>query len=121
MQIQILPGGGESTLFKQFFCDWKAKYDTTGPGEAYTIGSIAVVEQIPFDATALHNNQAMAAQHNMVDDGSGEVKVGPMERSHASLWRPTVVAFSTVYIGVQLGGLFRGYFLPVRSPRSTRS
>uniref|UniRef100_A0A8C5CET0 Scinderin like a n=1 Tax=Gadus morhua TaxID=8049 RepID=A0A8C5CET0_GADMO len=78
-QIQILPGGGESTLFKQFFCDWKAKYDTTGPGEAYTIGSIAVVEQIPFDATALHNNQAMAAQHNMVDDGSGEVKIWRVE------------------------------------------
>ncbi|CAL8309489.1 unnamed protein product [Lota lota] len=80
-QIQILPAGGESTLFKQFFCNWKDKYDTTGPREAYVKGTIAKVEQIPFDATALHKNQAMAAQHSMVDDGSGEVKIWRVEAS----------------------------------------
>ena len=112
MQIQILPAGGENTLFKQFFSDWKAKYDTTGPGKAYTIGSIAVVEQIPFDATALHDNRAMAAQHNMVDDGSGEVQVGPM----GTLARVvngdpnSGPMLSTAYVAVEFPG---GYFLPM--------
>lgn len=70
-----MPGGGETTLFKQFFCDWKDKDQTTGPRQAYSIGSIARVEQVPFDASALHTNKTMAAQHGMVDDGSGNVQV----------------------------------------------
>ncbi|KAK0134783.1 Gelsolin [Merluccius polli] len=78
-QISILPAGAESTLFKQFFSDWKDKYDTVGPGQAYVLGTIAKVEQVPFDATSLHTNQAMAAQHGMVDDGSGGVKIWRVE------------------------------------------
>lgn len=74
-QIIVMPAGGESTLFKQFFPNWLDKDETTGPSKAYTIGSIANVEQIPFDASKLHNNKVMAAQHGMVDDGSGTVKV----------------------------------------------
>lgn len=75
LQIQVLPAGGETTLFKQFFSNWKDKDQTTGPSKAYTIGKIANVKQIPFDASTLHSNQSMAAQHNMVDDGSGKVQV----------------------------------------------
>uniref|UniRef100_A0AAQ4PIK9 Scinderin like a n=1 Tax=Gasterosteus aculeatus aculeatus TaxID=481459 RepID=A0AAQ4PIK9_GASAC len=75
-QIQILPAGGETTLFKQFFFNWLDKEETTGPSKAYTIGSIAKVKQIPFDASKLHSDDSMAAQHGMVDDGSGKVKVG---------------------------------------------
>lgn len=71
----MLPAGGETTLFKQFFSNWKDKHQTTGPGKAYTVGRIARVEQIPFDASSLHSNKAMAAQHGMVDDGSGKVEV----------------------------------------------
>lgn len=70
-----MPAGGETTLFKQFFSNWKDKDQTTGPGKAYTIGKIARVEQVPFDASSLHSNKAMAAQHGMVDDGSGKVQV----------------------------------------------
>lgn len=70
-----MPAGGETTLFKQFFSNWKDKDQTTGPSKAYTIGRIAHVEQIPFDASTLHSNKAMAAQHNMADDGSGKVQV----------------------------------------------
>ncbi|KAF5909401.1 gelsolin-like, partial [Clarias magur] len=77
--IQVLPAGGETTLFKQFFSNWKDKDQTTGPGTAYTIGRIARVEQIPFDAGSLHSNKAMAAQHGMVDDGSGKVQVWRVE------------------------------------------
>lgn len=76
LQIQVLPAGGETTLFKQFFSDWKDRDQTTGPSKAYAIGRIAKVEQIPFDASTLHSNKAMAAQHGMVDDGKGKVQVG---------------------------------------------
>ncbi|KAL3046863.1 hypothetical protein OYC64_021144 [Pagothenia borchgrevinki] len=78
-QIIVMPAGGESTLFKQFFHNWLDKDETTGPSKAYTIGSIANVEQIPFDASKLHDNKVMAAQHGMVDDGSGTVKIWRVE------------------------------------------
>lgn len=66
------------TLFKQFFCDWKDKDETTGVTKPYTIGRIAKVPQIPFDASTLHTNKTMAAHHGMVDDGKGKVQVsGP--------------------------------------------
>lgn len=70
-----MPAGGETTLFKQFFSNWKDKDQTTGPGQAYSIGRIAKVSQVPFDASSLHSNKTMAAQHGMVDDGSGKVQV----------------------------------------------
>ncbi|XP_034558453.1 scinderin like b [Notolabrus celidotus] len=78
-QIQVLPGGAETTLFKQFFGDWRDKDETTGPSKAYTIGSIAKVAQVPFDASTLHSNKAMAAQHGMVDDGKGKVQIWRVE------------------------------------------
>ncbi|XP_060723273.1 scinderin like b [Tachysurus vachellii] len=78
-QIQVMPAGGETTLFKQFFSNWRDKDQTTGPSKAYTIGKIANVKQIPFDASTLHSNQSMAAQHNMVDDGSGKVQIWRVE------------------------------------------
>nr|XP_033506696.1 scinderin like b isoform X2 [Epinephelus lanceolatus] len=78
-QIQVLPAGAETTMFKQFFSDWKDKDQTTGPSKAYTIGKIATVEQVPFDASTLHNNKAMAAQHGMVDDGKGKVQIWRVE------------------------------------------
>lgn len=75
VQIQILPQGGETTLFKQFFLNWKDKDQTEGPSEAYVVGKIAKIKQIPFDASTLHSDKAMAAQHGMVDDGAGKVEV----------------------------------------------
>lgn len=78
-QIQVLPAGGETALFKQFFSDWKDKDQTTGPNKPYTIGRIAQVEKIPFNASTLHSNNTMAAQHNMVDDGSGKVQIWRVE------------------------------------------
>lgn len=74
-QVEILPAGGETSLFKQFFDNWLDKDETTGPTDPYTLGKIANVEQIPFDASKLHEDPSMAAQHSMVDDGSGEVQV----------------------------------------------
>lgn len=75
LQIQVIPAGSETALFKQFFIDWRDKDETTGPSKAYTFGRIAKVEQVPFDVSTLHSNATMAAQHAMVDDGKGKVQV----------------------------------------------
>lgn len=74
-QVQILPEMGETPLFKQFFKNWRDKDQTVGLGVAYIANSIAKIEKVPFDAASLHDSAAMAAQHGMVDDGSGEKQV----------------------------------------------
>uniref|UniRef100_A0A8C5DSK6 Gelsolin-like n=1 Tax=Gouania willdenowi TaxID=441366 RepID=A0A8C5DSK6_GOUWI len=71
--IYVQKGGSEDATFKQFFPDWLDKDETTDPTKPVNRGRIAQVEQIPFDAEALHDNKKMAAQHGMVDDGSGEI------------------------------------------------
>uniref|UniRef100_A0A672ZA09 Scinderin like b n=1 Tax=Sphaeramia orbicularis TaxID=375764 RepID=A0A672ZA09_9TELE len=78
-QVKLMCTGSETTLFKQFFSDWRDKDETTGPTKAYTIGRIAKVDQVPFDASTLHTNKAMAAQHGMVDDGTGKVQIWRVE------------------------------------------
>ncbi|XP_071782366.1 scinderin like a [Centroberyx gerrardi] len=88
-QVQIFPAGGETILFKQFFSNWRDKDQTMGPGKAYTIGRIARVEQIPFDASTLHTNKTMAAQHGMVDDGSGKVQIWRVEGGEKVLVDPS--------------------------------
>lgn len=75
MQIQVLPEGGETPIFKQFFKDWKDRDQSDGFGKVYVTEKVAHVQQIPFDASKLHSSPQMAAQHNMVDDGSGTVEV----------------------------------------------
>lgn len=74
-QVQVLPQMGETPLFKQFFKNWRGKDQTVGLGVAYVANSIAKIEKVPFDATTLHNSDAMAAQHGMVDNGDGEKQV----------------------------------------------
>lgn len=74
-QIQVLPEGGETPIFKQFFRDWKDKDQSDGFGKVYVTEKVARIEQVEFDATKLHESPQMAAQHNMVDDGSGKVEV----------------------------------------------
>lgn len=70
-----MPAGGETTLFKQFFFNWLDKDETTAPSDPFVIGKIAKVPQVPFNAATLHEDKVMAAQHCMVDDGSGELQV----------------------------------------------
>lgn len=74
-QVQILPEMGETPLFKQFFKNWRDRDQTVGMGVAYIANSIAKIEKVPFDAASLHDSAAMAAQHGMVDDGTGEKQV----------------------------------------------
>ncbi|XP_029444847.1 adseverin isoform X1 [Rhinatrema bivittatum] len=78
-QIQVLPEGGETPIFKQFFSNWKDKYESEGFGKVFVASSVAKIQQIEFDASKLHESPQMAAQHKMVDDGSGEVKIWRVE------------------------------------------
>uniref|UniRef100_A0A672JT76 Gelsolin n=1 Tax=Salarias fasciatus TaxID=181472 RepID=A0A672JT76_SALFA len=78
-QVQILPESGETPLFKQFFKNWRDKDQTVGLGVAYIANSIAKIEKVAFDAASLHESSAMAAQHGMVDDGTGEKQIWRVE------------------------------------------
>ncbi|XP_067088046.1 gelsolin-like isoform X1 [Osmerus mordax] len=78
-QIQILPEMGETPLFKQFFKNWRDKDQTEGLGVAYISNSIAKIEKVAFDASTLHESAPMAAQHGMVDGGTGEKQIWRIE------------------------------------------
>ncbi|XP_051835510.1 gelsolin isoform X2 [Antechinus flavipes] len=78
-QVQVLPDGGETPLFKQFFKNWRDRDQTQGLGVAYLSSHIANVERVPFDAATLHNSTAMAAQHGMDDDGTGQKQIWRIE------------------------------------------
>ncbi|XP_065493623.1 villin-1 isoform X2 [Caloenas nicobarica] len=71
--------GSESTVFRQLFQKWTVPNQTSGLGKTHTVGKVAKVEQVKFDATTLHAKPQMAAQQKMVDDGSGEVEVWRVE------------------------------------------
>ncbi|NXD78699.1 VILI protein, partial [Halcyon senegalensis] len=71
--------GSESSIFRQLFQKWTVPSQTSGLGKTHTVGKVAKVEQVKFDATTLHAKPQMAAQQKMVDDGSGEVEVWRVE------------------------------------------
>ncbi|XP_064370852.1 villin-1 isoform X1 [Dromaius novaehollandiae] len=71
--------GAESSVFRQLFQNWTTPSQTSGLGKTYTVGKVAKVEQVRFDATTLHAKPQMAAQQKMVDDGSGEAEVWRVE------------------------------------------
>uniref|UniRef100_A0A8C4HFT8 Gelsolin n=1 Tax=Dicentrarchus labrax TaxID=13489 RepID=A0A8C4HFT8_DICLA len=80
-QVQVLPEFGETPLFKQFFKDWRDPDDTVGMGTAYVSNQIAKIEKVPFDVSKLHQSEAMAAQHGMVDRGDGEKQIWRIDGS----------------------------------------
>ncbi|NXB09803.1 VILI protein, partial [Cnemophilus loriae] len=73
--------GSESAIFRQLFQNWTLPNQTSGLGKTHTVGKVAKVEQVKFDATTLHAKPQMAAQQKMVDDGSGEVEVWRVENN----------------------------------------
>ncbi|KAF1435961.1 Villin-1, partial [Spheniscus demersus] len=77
--VEVENDGSESTIFRQLFQKWTVPNQTTGLGKTHTVGKVAKVEQVKFDATTLHAKPQMAAQQKMVDDGSGEVEVWRVE------------------------------------------
>ncbi|XP_034016789.1 adseverin [Thalassophryne amazonica] len=80
-QIQVLPEGGETPLFKQFFPGWKDAEQSEGFGKVFVTEQIAKIQQEEFDASKLHESPHMAAQYNMVDDGSGNTQIWRVESS----------------------------------------
>ncbi|XP_053552194.1 gelsolin isoform X2 [Bombina bombina] len=80
-QIQVLPESGETPLFKQFFKNWRDKEQTEGLGLAYISNHIAKIDNVPFDVSSLHESSAMAAQHGMVDNGTGKKQIWRIEGS----------------------------------------
>ncbi|XP_044051708.1 gelsolin-like isoform X2 [Siniperca chuatsi] len=89
-QVQVLPEHGETPLFKQFFKDWRDPDDTVGMGTAYVSNQIAKIEKVPFDVSKLHQSEAMAAQHGMVDRGDGEKQIWRIEGSDKVRVAPSV-------------------------------
>ncbi|XP_034008651.1 gelsolin-like isoform X2 [Trematomus bernacchii] len=80
-QIQVLPELGETPLFQQFFKNWSDPEDTVGMGTAYVSNQIARIKKVPFDVSTLHQSEAMAAQHGMVDRGDGDKQIWRVEGS----------------------------------------
>ncbi|KAM9123109.1 villin-1 [Pangshura tecta] len=78
-RVQTENDGAESAMFKQLFQKWTVSNQTSGLGKTHSLGKVAKVEQVKFDATTLHAKPAVAAQQKMVDDGSGEVEVWRIE------------------------------------------
>ncbi|KAF5908597.1 adseverin-like [Clarias magur] len=100
-QIQVFPEGGETPIFKQFFMDWKEKDQSEGLGRVYVTEQIARIQQVPFDASKLHESQQMAAQYNMVDDGTGETQIWRVETGNK---QETKVPIDTETYGQFYGG-----------------
>ncbi|XP_003462111.1 villin-1 [Cavia porcellus] len=78
-QVEVQNDGAESPVFQQLFQKWTVPNRTSGLGKTHTVGSVAKVEQVKFDATSMHVQPQVAAQQKMVDDGSGEVQVWRIE------------------------------------------
>ncbi|KAG7257054.1 hypothetical protein CRUP_002468, partial [Coryphaenoides rupestris] len=99
--VETVNDGAESVVFKQLFKSWTVKSQTAGLGTTSSPGKIGEppvcptvsrvcppcvppvcplcphvsppkVEQVKFDATSMHARPDLAAQHKMVDDGTGE-------------------------------------------------
>nr|XP_018668862.1 villin-1 isoform X2 [Ciona intestinalis] len=80
-KIEAVPDGAESAMFKQLFKGWRSHNETVGRGSTYTRGNIAKVAHVKFDATTMHAQPELAAQHRMVDDGSGDVEIWRIENN----------------------------------------
>ncbi|XP_034642317.1 villin-1 [Trachemys scripta elegans] len=78
-RVQTENDGAESAMFKQLFQKWTVSNQTSGLGKTHSLGKVAKVEQVKFDATTMHAKPEVAAQQKMVDDGSGEVEVWRVE------------------------------------------
>ena len=64
-----------SWLFISCFVDWQDEDSQKGLGEVWSVNKVAKVAKVDFDASTLHDKPDLAAQYQLPDDGSGEVKV----------------------------------------------
>lgn len=78
-QVEVQNDGAESAVFQQLFQKWTVPNRTSGLGTTHSVGSVAKVEQVKFDAMSMHVQPQVAAQQKMVDDGSGDVQIWRIE------------------------------------------
>nr|XP_039273618.1 gelsolin, cytoplasmic-like [Styela clava] len=102
---------GETSAFKNMFKDWKNSNDQQGLGKTWSINKIAKVEKENFDASTLHNNPAIAAETQLVDDGSGQ----------CTIWR--VEGFRRALVDSKTHGQFYGgdCYIVKYTPRTSRN
>lgn len=72
--------GGEPIEFKALFTSWKEQNQTTGLGKQHTVGKITSTINTKFDAATLHDKPKIAAESQLVDDGTGERTVWRVEK-----------------------------------------
>ncbi|KTF74003.1 hypothetical protein cypCar_00035988, partial [Cyprinus carpio] len=77
-------GGEPQPIFKQFFKTWKEKDQAEGLGRVYVTERIAKIKQEVFNASKLHESNHMAAQYNMVDNGTGKTQIWRVECGNAT-------------------------------------
>lgn len=71
--------GGEPVEFKMLFSSWKERNLAAGLGRQNTVGKIASTVNTKFDATTLHDKPRLAAESQLVDDGTGKLTVWRVE------------------------------------------
>ncbi|KAM9383800.1 scinderin-like [Pholidichthys leucotaenia] len=83
--IKVQPQGAELPTFKQYFLSWLEGSITSPDNQDSTAREV----RPPFDASELHSNPKMAAQHGMVDNCSGKVEIFRVEwRGEQSILQP---------------------------------
>ncbi|XP_064597998.1 advillin-like [Liolophura sinensis] len=86
--------GGEPIEFKCLFKSWP---QPQASGKVYIKNRIAKTVQTKFDASTLHSNRLLAAETQMVDDGSGDVEIWRIEDFE-------MVPLKGIYYGQFFGG-----------------
>ncbi|XP_021371999.1 villin-1-like isoform X2 [Mizuhopecten yessoensis] len=75
-QVTTISQWAEPVEFQWLFSNWPQPKST---GKTYNRNKIAKTVQTKFDASTLHSNPQLAAETQMVDDGSGRVAVWRVE------------------------------------------
>ncbi|XP_033728883.1 villin-1-like isoform X2 [Pecten maximus] len=78
-QVTTTSQGAEPVEFQWLFSNWPQPKSS---GKTYNRNKIAKTVQTKFDASTLHSNPQLAAETQMVDDGSGRVEVWRVENEN---------------------------------------
>lgn len=78
-QVTTTSQGAEPVEFQWLFSNWPQPKSS---GKSYNRNKIAKTVQTKFDASTLHSNPQLAAETQMVDDGSGRVEIWRVEHEN---------------------------------------
>ena len=71
LKITRVIDGCEPVEFRALFNRWSDVNEQKGLGKIHSINKIAKTVTANFDASILHSNHKLAAESQMIDDGSG--------------------------------------------------